>query len=355
VTTRSLAAVVVALALMVPAGASAARQPAPDVSQLQAQVDALTIRVAALEAAVWSAPTPTPAPSASPTPQPTPSAPAASSGLPPTPTPAIPMGSRPASGPLAFSGNNCPAVIENRTFRDLGANVIAIRIENCANVTIRDVDFINVSEGVYAIDSANIRVERTRYQNITGPHERVGLNRANLVQFNRVSGGYIGHNKGRCGDTEDIVSIYASSNVVAEYNHFEGVYVSSPGCLAWSSGSGTAIITGDGTGTGNIIRNNIAVNPGQVGLAIAGGSGHRIADNIVIGQQHPGSNVGIYASNYSSGACTGNTVTGNRVLWRNAAGTSNGWYSGSCTGTATSGNNWNDTSLDIEAFRVTFP
>ena len=42
-----------------------------------------------------------------------------------------------------------------------------------------------------------------------------------------MSGGYISHNKGKGGDTEDIVSLYrsggtAASPFIVEYNHFQG-------------------------------------------------------------------------------------------------------------------------------------
>lgn len=247
-------------------------------------------------------------------------------------------------------------MIENLTFRDLGANVIAIRIANCANVTIRAVDFWNVAQGVFAIGSSNITIVDSRYQNITGPYERVGLNRGNFVQFDSVNGGLIARNKGRCGDTEDVVSLYKTSNVIVERNHFEGGD-GSPGCLAWRSPSGSGIGTGDIGGGGNIVRNNVLVNPGQVGTFISGGTNNTIRDNIVIGEQRPLSNIGIYVENYSSGACSGHTVAGNRVRWLRADGQVNGgWTSGRCgTVAGWSTNNWNDTSLRAADYRVTWP
>ena len=237
-------------------------------------------------------------------------------------------------------------VIEDKTFRDLGAGVIAIRIENCTNVTIRAVDFLNVAEGVYALNSSNITVVDSRYQNITGPAQpRTGANVANFVQFNNVNGGLIARNKGKGGDTEDIVSVYQSSNVIVEDNHFEGTN--------WTSGSGSGIALSDGGGSGNIARRNILVNPGQVGAFIAGGLNSVIADNIVIGEQRDKSNVGIYVWNQSSSTCSGHTVSGNRVRWLNASGANNPyWNAGNCGSVAGSGNVWNDTTLDIEQYRV---
>ena len=256
----------------------------------------------------------------------------------------VAFGSRPASGAISLS--NCSnVVIENKTFKDLGAGVIAIRIENCTNVTISSVDFINVAEGVYALNSSNIRIIDSRYSNITGPAQpRTGANVANFVQFNNVAGGLIARNKGKGGDTEDIVSIYKSSYVTVEDNHFEGTN--------WTSASGSGIALGDDGGTGNIARRNILVNPGQVGIFIAGGVNHQIVDNIIIGQQRTNSNVGVYVWNQYASACSGNTVSGNRVLWRRADGLLNPyWNAGNCGTVASSANAW-IAPLDLALHRV---
>jgi hypothetical protein len=242
------------------------------------------------------------------------------------------FGSRPRSGAITLT--DCrDRVISNRMFKDLGANVIAIKLVRCDNVTIKAVDFENVAEGVYAVDSTNIRVIDSRYRNIIGPHERVGLNRANFVQFNNVTGGLIDHNKGIGGDTEDVVSLYASSGIVVEDNHFQGTN--------WESRSSSGIAIGDGGGSNNTARRNKLVNIGQVGMFIAGGTNNKILDNVVFGEQRPGSNVGIYVADFSDGPCSGHTVSGNRVRFRNEDGVLNGYWQGSGCGTVTrSGNDW---------------
>ena len=237
-------------------------------------------------------------------------------------------------------------MVDNKTFKDLGAGVIAIRIENCTNVTISSVDFINVAEGVYALNSSNIRIIDSRYSNITGPAQpRTGANVANFVQFNNVAGGLIARNKGKGGDTEDIVSVYQSDHVTVEDNHFEGTN--------WTSGSGSGIALSDGGGSYNVAQRNILVNPGQVGIFIAGGTNNKIVDNIIIGQQRTKSNVGVYVWNQSAAPCSGHTVSGNRVLWRRADGLLNPyWNAGNCGSVAGSGNVWNEVSLSIETYRV---
>lgn len=235
----------------------------------------------------------------------------------------VPFGSRPRSDALYL--RDCrDIVIENLTFRDLGPEVIAIHLDQCTNVQIRNVDFINVSEAVYVENSSGISVIGSRYHTITGPSERVrGRNSGNFVQFDGVDGGVIARNSGKGGDTEDIVSLFRTHAVVVEENHFEGV--------DWRSPSGSGIALGDAGGSGNVARGNVLVNPGQAGIFIAGGRDHAILDNVVYGEQRPLSNVGIYVWNQADSECSGHTVAGNRIHWVKADGSRNSfWNAGNC-------------------------
>jgi hypothetical protein len=242
-------------------------------------------------------------------------------------------------------------VIENKTFKDLGPDVEAIRLEGCSNVTIRANDFARVAQAITVYNSTNVVIEWNRYENILGPHARVGKNRANFAQLVNVKGGAIRNNKGRGGDTEDIISMYNAGGTSAapfliEYNHFQGV--------DWSSPAGSGIALGDGAGSYTIARNNILLNPGQVGIFVAGGTGNQILDNTIYGEKRTYSNVGLYVWNQSSGVtCTGHTVRGNRVRWLNDAGSLNGgWNSGNCgTVSGWSENSWS-AALDPATLRV---
>lgn len=266
-----------------------------------------------------------------------------------TPSGALSLTSNAQVAAVATSGTGTalsPYVISGKEFDALGANVIAIRLANIsAHVLIEDCDFRDVAECIYAVDcTGSIKVGWCRYKNITGPNERVGLNRANFIQVNNCTGGgRIYNNKGREGDTEDIISLYKSSGFIVEDNHFEGT--------TWDSASGSGIAIGDDGGSNNIARNNILVNPGQVGIFIAGGTNNSIVDNIIIGEQRTNSNVGMYVWNQYVYACAAHTVDGNQVEWLNAAGVSNGfWNHGNC-GTVT-GTNTLNAALDIELYRV---
>ena len=261
----------------------------------------------------------------------------------------VPFLSRPDSGPIRLKGCG-NLVIENLTFKDLGPDVEAIHLDRCHDVTIRANDFARVAQAITAVDSTNIRVEWNRYEDILGPHERVGLHRANFVQFDKVRGGYIGHNKGRGGDTEDIVSLHdsggtAAAPLVVEQNHFEGTN--------WTSESGSGIALGDGGSSNTIARDNTLLNPGQVGIFIAGGTDNSIIDNTVYGETRPRSNVGIYVWDQTSDPCSGHEVRGNRVQWHRADGASNpGWNPGNCgTVAGWDDNDW-DATLDPATLRV---
>ena len=62
---------------------------------------------------------------------------------------------------------------------------------------------------------------------------------------------------------------------------------------------------GDGGASYAIARNNVLLNPGQVGIFIAGGTNNAIIDNVVYGDQRPSSNVGIYVWGQDNRRCCG--------------------------------------------------
>lgn len=250
-----------------------------------------------------------------------------------------------------MSGNCDNLVIENKTFKDLGTNVEAIHLSGCNNVTIRANDFANVAQAITVYDSTNVKIEWNRYSNIVGPHDRVGLNRANFVQLVNVSRGDIAHNKGKGGDTEDIVSVYqsggtAASPFIIEYNQFQGTN--------WTSSSGSGIAMGDSGGSYTIARYNTLVNPGQVGIFIGGGTNNKIVGNTIYGEKRTNSNVGLYVWNQATTTCSGHEVRDNQVNWKNAAGSSNpAWDGGNCGAISGWTTNSFNAPLDPNTLQVT--
>jgi hypothetical protein len=283
---------------------------------------------------------PTPAPTA--TPQPT---------LAPTSPWSVPFLARTPSGPIVINGQN-NVTISGLQFQNLGSShPNAIVIQNSSNVTVTANDFDNVIGAILAIDSTNITVTWNRYRNIGDG--TIGSGHSNFVQFGRTTGGYIAHNKGIGGKTEDIISMYqsqgasASSPIVIEYNHFEGT--------TWTSDSGSGMMLGDSGGAHIVARFNTLLNPGQVGIGIPGGSDIHVTDNIIYGAQRPLSNVGIYVYDYSP--CSNEEVSRNQVKWYRYDGVENPDYNpGACGAVlgwdSIDTNNWH-APLDPATLKVT--
>ena len=239
---------------------------------------------------------------------------------------AIPVDDRPRSR-SEKKGHCNDIVIEGRTFKDLGPGVEAIHLERCKNVTIRANDFARVAQAITVIDSTNVRIEWNRYLDILGPHKRVpGKHRANFVAARRgPAWPRSAHNKGKGGDTEDIISLFRTGGTakhpfIIEYNHFQGG--------DWTSTSGSGIALGDATSSHSIARYNVLLDPGQAGIFIAGGTDHKIIGNTILGRKRKSSNVGIYVWSQSDAPCGNNTVRDNRVSWTKGDGSAEpelGW------------------------------
>ncbi len=334
------------------------------VTSVQLMIDAVspsTLNIGLSEIQVYGVPTagpvPSPTASAAPTPSPTPNPSPTPTAVPtaaPTPAPtsppsdpwAVPFLGRTPSGQIHLT--NCSNVtISGKEFVNIADD--AIVIEGCNNVTITGNDFSNVVGAIYAINSTNITVTWNRYQNVGDG--TIGSGHSNFVQFNGTTGGYIGHNKGIGGNTEDIVSIYrsggasASAPLIIEYNAFQGTN--------WTSGSSSAFMLGDAGGHNIIARFNTVVSPGQVGFGVPSGTDIHITDNIVYGARRASSNVGIYVWNQSSSSCAGIEVARNQVKWFNESGSENPyWNAGNCgTVAGESTNDWH-APLDPAALQV---
>ena len=114
---------------------------------------------------------------------------------------------------------------------------------------------------------------------------------------------------------------------------------------------GGGILAGDYDGEYVEIRGNILINPGQYGLAIAGGRNHRIIDNIVYAPDaFPWSNNGLFVwAQEGSGECYGHEVRGNRVRYLNKDGVPNaGWNAGNCGDIA----GWSDNVFDDDSLTL---
>jgi parallel beta-helix repeat protein len=192
---------------------------------------------------------------------------------------------------------------------------VGIRLYNCRNITIDHNFFTNVSTGVYAERShGGIVINYNQFLNMQGPFPR-----GQFVQFNNVSGAgnSISYNKGENipgrSHPEDAISLFKSSGTAASPIVIDGNWIRGGG----PSPTGGGIMLGDNGGSYLTASNNILVNPGQYGIAIAGGDHNAVINNIVYGRAQHFTNVGIYVWGQAGHSITNCTVSGNKIRYYN--------------------------------------
>ncbi len=214
-----------------------------------------------------------------------------------------------------------------------------ISLVNCENITINDCRIDSVATGVYAVDSHGISVTNITVQNVQGP-----LPRGQMVQFNNVSGTGNRVNYNICENIadkskpEDAINMYKTNGTAADPVQVTGNWIRGGG----PSLSGGGIMAGDNGGSYIVVKNNILVNPGQYGIAIAGGNNIQILGNIIYSKQQQFTNVGLYIWNQYKTACALNTISGNKINWVNKAGEPADMWDGSNCGKVAG---WDDNNL----------
>lgn len=234
-----------------------------------------------------------------------------------------------------------------------------IQLKNCSNITIKQcklsnasgngVDIYNsdsviitdcrmdsIATGVYAQQSTKIQVYNIEVKNVIGPFPR-----GQMVQFNNVNGpsNKINYNVAEniLGESypEDIINLYVSNGTLTDPIQVIGNWIRGGG----PSSSGGGILAGDNGGSNVLVKDNILVDPGQYGLAIASGTNIELRDNTVYGKQQSFTNVGLYVWNQYPSSCSNHTVSGNKVNWTNQTGQVNNSWDGTNCGTITDWNN----------------
>lgn len=270
----------------------------------------------------------------------------------PPPTGTVNYMALPLSGALDLSGKS-NMVVENKRFTNIngiaiklysGANNITIRncffdgatmelveLENASNITIENCLFARAWAGVYAVGSNNTKVINCQFVNMKAKYVDGNFSgRGVFVQFNSCNGGEVTNCKGESfpgeSDPEDLVSCYgSSSNIRISGNMFRG---------GGPSGSGGGIIMGDNGGNNIIAENNSLMDPGQYGIAIAGGTNMKILNNKIFAKQQSFSNNPLYVWAQAGAGGRDATVKGNRVNWTDRDGNkNNGWNSGNIPNT----------------------
>ncbi len=244
----------------------------------------------------------------------------------------------------AIQLSNCNNVrIEN--CKITAAVLSGIELKNCRNVSITNCKITNVATGVVAYSSQEVSVTYIEVKNVQGPFPR-----GQMVQFHQVSGGgnRINYNVSEnfLGQSyaEDAINLYKSRGTPSDPIQVIGNWIRGGG----PSKSGGGIMTGDLGGGNVIVKDNILVDPGQYGVAIAGGTNITLENNTVYARQQSFTNVGLYVWNINAPNCGDHTVKNNRINWKNNGGQGNHMWNGNNCGSIT-GWNTNILGANIDA------
>ncbi len=242
----------------------------------------------------------------------------------------------------AITISNCENVtIENCFLYDSSGN--GVNIYSSTNVIIQNNRMESISTAVYAQVSQEIQVLYNDVKNVIGPFPR-----GQLAQFADCTGSdnkinyNVMENISEESYAEDAINLYNSSGTESSPIEIVGNWIRGGG----PSSSGGGIMTGDNGGSYVLVKDNILVNPGQYGIAIACGTNIQIYDNLVYAEESSFSNVGIYVWNQTtSESCGSNEVYDNTVSWTNSEGNINGGWNASNCGTITG---WDDNVWDAD-------
>lgn len=206
----------------------------------------------------------------------------------------------------------------------------AIYLSDCKNITVIDCSFEDVLFALLAHRSESVKFEYNEVKNVTGSHYDSSLYGC-MVQYDKVSGRGNSISYNVCENIpnqsapEDLINLYmtkgtADSPVIIRGNWLRG---------GGPSNSGGGIILGDVGGAYQIAEDNILVDPGQYGVAIAGGNNITLRNNKVFGKSQSFTNVGLYAANWAEefGKSFNITVENNIIHFKNRNGSDGSfWY-----------------------------
>lgn len=148
----------------------------------------------------------------------------------------------------------------------------------------------------------------------------VQVSRARGVEGVRITRNRIEGRKAWDSDFEDMINFFSTTGTAESPIVVRGNYMRNGG----PSASGTAIILGDGRnklGTGyiNVVK-NVIVDPGHVGINVAGGHNFVVKHNIIYGGAKVGlwTATGLTINHYRyTPECRDHKIYGNRVYFRN--------------------------------------
>ncbi len=198
---------------------------------------------------------------------------------------------------------------KNLTFTNRLFKNVVVKLIHCTGVSFQGCTFQNAS--LYFVQCKQIAVQRCAF---------LQTNTTHALQCNQSSNITISYNyfEEPIGTSKvvDIINLFKSNKAVVSYNYLTG---------GGPNRSGGGIMLGDNMGNDQEASNNICVNCGQYGIAIAGGDNNRILNNTIMGTAHPWSNVGLYVWGIPQrkSKVTNAQVIGNKISWKKRDGSNN--------------------------------
>ncbi len=257
------------------------------------------------------------------------------------------------------------SLIDNMSNEGFGAERNnAIQIASGTNITIRNNTIQNVRSDISQKDgdkgsraikihgnSSAITIDKNRFYNAGRNAVQVSRVRgaANMTITNNVIEG-----RGRWdSDYEDMINLYSSSGTSSSPIRIAGNRLRNGG----PSTTGTGMILGDGSSSVGpsqyiVAENNVLIDPGHVGINLAGGDHITVRNNTILGSGNVPhkTTVGMTINHYGySSECRDHVVTGNRVWMDNQhlpKGVNHAWIPGTCTtNVQIDGNTFGDATL----------
>ncbi|TVR17161.1 MAG: hypothetical protein EA391_05560 [Balneolaceae bacterium] len=203
----------------------------------------------------------------------------------------------------------------------------AVMFHNSEDISVRDSHIENVASGVRFRDSSGPLVV-TGNRALNSGRNFFQCDKCNGAGI-RINGNVMEHTEqtGRA-PLEDWINLFMSNGTSNSW-----IQVNNNRAKGHSeSDSGSFIMLADATGSFQEAIGNIGVNPGQVGIGIAGGEDIRVENNKMFSVGWAESNVAYYSAEYSSPCGNHQFTPGTNVAhWRNANGTLNrAWSDGRC-------------------------
>lgn len=236
----------------------------------------------------------------------------------------------------------------------------AINLDECDDVVVQGNRMERVASGVYAHRSSAVQIVGNSCIDVQGP-----MPRGQLVQFDKVTGprnlilanAAVNHH-GR-STPEDMINLFQSTGTAESPIRVElNLLAGDPAVGSRDmSDSGSGIMLGDGGGHHQLAVGNTLINPGQVGIGVAGGGDIAVISNTIVGTRSNVANVGIYTWNQYKTQPAGDIhIVGNRVAWINAAGKNNPYWNGEgFTKVTTDQNRFDDATLQPTTPEINLP